>query len=87
VTDKRFPRRGKIRSGSPWAPISFSPATFQLRLGCPTDSQGHQALRYRSVIILLLPDENCKHFLEFCMASSSQPDLIREERGEYRLTP
>jgi hypothetical protein len=39
-------------SDSPWALISISPTAFQQQLGHSTSDRGHQALRYRSAIIV-----------------------------------
>jgi hypothetical protein len=49
---------GKKSSGSPWALISVFPAAFttrvrcQQKLGHSTSDRGHQALRYRSALIV-----------------------------------
>jgi hypothetical protein len=49
---KKSPARGDLTSGSPWALISIFPAAFQRRLGHSPSDRGHQALRYRSNVII-----------------------------------
>jgi len=49
---EKSPVMGDVMSGSPWALISISPAASQQQLGHSTSDRGHQALRYRSLMII-----------------------------------
>jgi len=52
IFKEKSPALGDLTSGSPWALISIFPAAFQQQLGHSTSDRGHQALRYRSDIII-----------------------------------
>ena len=49
---EKSPKLEDFTSGSPWALISVFPAAFQQRLGHSPSDRGHQALRYRSALIV-----------------------------------
>lgn len=49
---EKSPGMGDLKSGSPWALISLFPAAFQRKLGHSPSDRGHQALQYRSEMII-----------------------------------
>ena len=52
IRSEKSPAMEDLTSGSPWALISISPAAFQQQLGHSTSDRGHQALQYRSLMII-----------------------------------